>query len=85
MALGESTFSAGVCLHEFVLGASFGKLRRKSSELGQDLVDQANFGGKAVLMNVEGQKASYVACSCNCMLEVFLGELGNIGRHLVLR
>jgi len=83
--LGGSTFSAGVCLHEFVLGASFGELRRKSSELGQDLVDQADFGGKAVLMSVEGQKASYVACSCSGMLEIFPGELGNIGRHLVLR
>ncbi len=83
--MGECTFSAGVCLHEFVWGAGFGELRRKSSELGQDLVNEANFGRKAVFMNVEGQEASYVACSRGCMLEILLGELGNIGRHLVLR
>ena len=48
------TFTARISLHEFVLGASFRELRRKTCQLRQDLVNKANLGGKTILMKMEG-------------------------------
>lgn len=48
------TFSAGVCLHEFVLGAGFRELGRETSELREDFVDKTDLRGEVVLVYVEG-------------------------------
>jgi len=36
---GRRTFSAGICLHELIWRAGFGKLRCKTGELGENFVD----------------------------------------------
>lgn len=57
----KPTFTARICLHKLVLRASLGELRRKACQLRQDLVDQANFRGKIVLVDMKGEEASNVA------------------------
>lgn len=52
------TFAAGVRLHKLLLGAGLFELRGQPGQLRQDLVHQANLGGKIVLVNIECQMAA---------------------------
>lgn len=58
---GRLTLAGGIRLHEFVLGACFCEFGGQPGELGEDFVDEADFGGKVVLVDVEGEIAAYVA------------------------
>jgi hypothetical protein len=52
------TFTAGVGLDKFLLGAGLLELGSQPSQLRQDFVDQTDLGGKVVLVNVESQMAA---------------------------
>jgi hypothetical protein len=56
------TFSTGVGLHEFPLGTCFCEFGRQAGQLGEDFVNQTQFGGKVIPMDVQGQKTTNVAC-----------------------
>ena len=58
---GTPTFFTGVGLHELVGAAGLLKLGGKPCELGQDLVDYADFGGEVVLVDVAGEESAQVA------------------------
>ena len=49
---GAGTFSTGVRLHELVLRACFGEFRGKPGQLRQDFVDETNFRGEVVLVDM---------------------------------
>ena len=57
----EPTFAGGVCLEELVPGAGVFELEAESRELGQLLVDEADFGGELLLVNVQGEEAADVS------------------------
>lgn len=48
------TWITGVSLHKFLLRACFTKLGCKPCQLGQDFVNNAKLGSKAVLVDMEG-------------------------------
>ena len=48
------TFSRGVSLHELIPGAGIFELRRQEGELGELLVDEADFRCEVIGMDVEG-------------------------------
>jgi len=58
---GELTLAGGIRLHELVLGACFCEFGGEPGELGEDFVDEADFGGEVVLVDVKGEIAAYVA------------------------
>ena len=51
----------GIGLHEFGGVTCFAEFRGKAGELWQYFVDQTNFGGQLVVMDVEGKEATNVA------------------------
>lgn len=45
--------AAGVCLHEVFLGASGDEFKGQAGKLRENFVDEADFGGEAMTMDVE--------------------------------
>ena len=49
---GRPTFTASISLHELILRTCFGELGSQPSKLWKDLIDQAHFRSKLVLVNI---------------------------------
>ena len=62
--LGGRTLSRGIRLHEALAGAHILELGGQPRELGQVLVDEADFRGELVVVDVLCEEASGVACGC---------------------
>ena len=62
---GEDSFiglgTRGIRLHELGGVTCFAELRGKTGELGQHFVDQTNFRGELIVMDVKGKEATNVA------------------------
>ena len=52
------TFSTGIRLDELFLGTGFFEFGGQPGQLRQDLIDQTNFRGKVVLVEVQGKVAA---------------------------
>ena len=49
------TFPTGIRLDELLLGTGFFKFGGQPGQLGQDFIDQTDFRGKVVLVEVKGK------------------------------
>ena len=58
----EGLGTGGVGLHEARRGAGGAEFGREAGKLGEDFVDEAEFGGEGVGVDVVGQEAADIAC-----------------------
>jgi hypothetical protein len=58
----KHTLTAGIRLYKSIFGTGFLELRRQPSQLGQHFVDDPNFGGQIVLMDIFRDEAANIPC-----------------------